>query len=567
VAVTVLAALIRPGSATAQALVDPAAGFLAQNLNQPAPLLGTTETFPPFFGSTLGFAGAPASYVGVGPGGGGPGVGNPPPAAPPTRETGQNPLLPPILPGAVPAQVGNDRAPAYIITPSIQVSTGFDDNARLTSNRIADSVSELSPGIFVSADSPHLQGVLSSSLLYRKYAQTTDQDQFAATGFGYGLATISPGHLYVDGRASLVQVSPTGNGGFANPALGGLMNPETLLTTSVTPVWRESWGDLVETDLRYNHGSVSSVGALSTTSSSALDATETNQGTLTVAIGKGGGTLSSRLVLSGADIASESTAASDQVRGIAEVQYRINPEIALITRGGYENLRFPNAGLTFIGPIATLGTRLDLTPTSAISIQYGREDGAWGFSGAVRQSLTPRTQLLLSFQRSLGSEQGQILNNLNASRMDSYGNIVDAETALPLALANPELSFDQTGVFRMERADAALEHEFETDSLRLFAFYENQVALSAASASSITRGVQLAWFRTMTPSLRGGVSLGYASGAGNQLLSLGLNLTLNLRQNVDAVLSYQFTDSLTGTSAASPAYIRDYLLAGVRASF
>jgi hypothetical protein len=173
----------------------------------------------------------------------------------------------------------------------------------------------------------------------------------------------------------------------------------------------------------------------------------------------------------------------------------------------------------------------------------------------------------VSYERNLGSEQGEILNNLNASRMDSYGNIVDAETALPLALANPELSFDQTGVFRMEKAGAALEHEFETDSLRLYAFYEKQVALAAGTTGSITRGVQLAWFRSMTPSLRGGVSLGYAGGTGNQVLSLALNLTLNLRENVDAVMSYQFTDSLAGTGAAAPAYMRDYLLAGIRASF
>lgn len=575
VAAAALAALIWPGRAAAQLVFNPESGFLPQNLYQPAPVLGTTEAFPPFLGNALGFTGAPASYVGGGIGGAGTIVsGNPPAATAPTRVTNENPLLPPIAPGATPIQAGDDRAPAYIITPSIGVSTGFDDNPRQTSSRFADSVSELSPGLIVSADSPHLQGVLSSSLTYLKYARATDQDSLTATGSGYGLATISPDHLYIDGRASLFQVSPTGNGGFANPQLGGFTNPETLLTTSVTPVWRESWGNLVDTDLRYSHGTVSPLGALSTTSnttapssSTALSAAEANQGSLTVAIGNGGGKLSSRIVLSGADITSDSDAASTQASGVAELQYRINPEVALVTRGGYEDLRFPNAGLAFVGPVATVGTRLDLTPTSAINLRYGREEGSWGFNGAVRQSLTPRTELLLAYQRSLGSQQEQILDNLNVSQMDSYGNIVDTETLLPLALANPELSFDETSVFRTEQASAALEHEFETDSLRFYGFYEKQIALSAGSSSATTRGVQVAWFRTMTPSLRGGASLGYASGTGNQVLSFGVSLSYNLRQNMDAVLSYQFTDSLASTGATAPAFMRDFLLAGIRASF
>lgn len=577
-AVTVLVALNWSNRAAAQLVFDPSTGFVAQSLYQPppapvlgtTPALGTTAAFPPFImGNALGFVGAPASYVGLGGGPGTIGRGNPAAALAPTRLTNENPLLPPIVPGAVPIQAGDNRAPAYIVSPSVEVLTGFDDNPRETHNREADSVSQLSPGLIVSADSPHLQGVLTSSFSYLKYARATDQDMITATGGGYGLATISPGHLYVDGRASIFQVSPTGNIGFANPTLGAAVAPETLLTTSVTPVWRESFGDLVATDLRYNHSTVSPVGALSSTSSGALAAAEQNLGTLTVAFGQGGGTLSSRLVLSAGNIDSQSLASSTQTRGVAEVQYRFSPEIALITRGGYENLRFPDAGLAFVGPIATLGTRLDLTPTSAINVRYGRENGLWGFNGSASQALTPRTVLLLSYQRSLGSEQQQIISNLNASAMDPYGNVVNGETSLPLALVNPELALDQTGVFRIEQATAAVEHEFETDSLRVYGFYLKQAALSAGTFSTVSRGAEISWFRTMTPTLRGAVTVGYASQTGNRVASVGLSLALNLRENVDALLTYQFTNSMSGgaSATAGPSFIRNFLLAGIRASF
>lgn len=597
--VAVLAATTFPNRAMAQLVFDPSNGFVTQTLNEPAaaletpqtapalgisqpapmlgttaPLLGTTAAFPPFMGSTLGFVGAPASYVGLGAGLGGQAIpgGNPAAALPPSRLTVENPLLPPIVPGALPIQTGVDQAPAWLVTPSVQVETGFDDNPRQTANRQADSVSNLGSGLIVSADTPHVQGVLTSTLQYIKYARTTDQDQFTANGAGYGLVTISPDHLYVDGRASLFQVSPTGNVGFANPTLGApAVAPETLLTTSVTPVWRESFGDLIATDLRYNYSSVSPVSSLSNTSSTSLAASQQNQGTLTVALGRGGGTLSSRVVLSAADIDSQSTAASTQTRGVVELQYRFNPEVAIISRAGYENLRFSNADLAFTGPIATLGTRLDLTPTSAINVLYGRQDGFWGLDGSARQALTPRTVLLLSYQHSVGSEQEQIISNLNSSALDPYGNIVDVETSLPLPFVNPELALSQTGVFRIEQATGAVEHEFETDSLRVYGFYLKQSALSAGVSSTISRGAEISWFRTMTPALTGAISAGYASSTGAQTLTTGLSLTLNVRENVNAILSYQFTDSMSsGTNVATvpvPSYTRNILLAGIRASF
>src|SRR5215469_2692294 len=157
--VAMLAATTFPNRAIAQLVFDPSNGFVTQTLNQPAaalettqtapalgtapmlgtpaPLFGTTNAFPPFVGSALGFVGAPASYVGLGAGLGGQAiaVGNPAAALPPSRLTIENPLLPPIVPGALPIQTGVDQAPAWLVTPSVQVQTGFDDNPRQTANR------------------------------------------------------------------------------------------------------------------------------------------------------------------------------------------------------------------------------------------------------------------------------------------------------------------------------------------------------------------------------------------------------------------------------------------------
>jgi len=73
----------------------------------------------------------------------------------------------------------------------------------------------------------------------------------------------------------------------------------------------------------------------------------------------------------------------------------------------------------------------------------------------------------------------------------------------------------------------------------------------------------------MTPTMKGALSLGYATETGNQLLSVGFSLIMNLRSDVDAVLSYQFTDSMSDSARGTtvPSFTRNFLIAGIRASF
>lgn len=612
----------------AQIVYDPNNGFLVSRLSQAAPVIGSTTTLPPFPSTGLGFAGAPSSYTGAGlsnltsllpsglafptglgsvsgiglPTGPGallgaeisPGAG-PVPAAPvapgttvspgpslargggpaagaqpvvPSRLVGGNPLLPSIEPGATPIQTGDDRAPWLIVNPSIRVSQAFDDNPRQSPSRFADSMTELAPGLILSADGPRAKALVSGTFDYTKYARATDQDKMTASGTGYGFLVVSPEHLLLDGRAAILQVSNAGGIGFGNPALVPAGQQSSILTTSVTPILRESFG-LVDADFRYNHSSVAPL-ALSSSSgpgsvASALAATDTNEGTATLALGRGGGALASRIVLDASDTASQSTAASTQVRGYGDVQYRINPEIAVTGRIGYNDIRYSVARLAFVGPIFVAGTRLDLTPGSAVLLRYGRQDGVTGFSGGAIEQLGPRTLLQLSIDTGLSSREEQIAANLNASRLDIYGNVVDVETGLPLALANPEFGYNNTGVFRTQRARFALSHEFETDSLRLFVLYDRMTALAPPAVGDIARGIQISWFRSMTSRLAGAVSLGYATHSGGNTLTSSAVLTYNLREGIDATLTYQFQSQAgTGLNAS---YLRNIVSAGLRAAF
>ncbi len=562
---TLLAISASAGGAFAQIVYDPGLGFLTPTQTLGQPPLATSSTFPLFPSTGLGFVGGPATYTGAAI----PATAAPPPASL-AQVPGPNLLLPPLQVGATPLQAGDDRAPAVLIVPGAGLAQGFDDNPRQTPSRLADTVTNVGATLIGSVDTPNFQGLLSSSAQYLKYARATDQDALNLNGTGYGLATLVPEHLYLDGRVAMFQVSPTGGIGFTNPLLVSPVQQTSLLTTSVSPILRESLSDNVEADLRYNYSTITpgspflqggAVPAATTT----IAAAEQNRGDLTVAFGRGDGVLSSRAELLADDISSQSVAASTRVRGIDDFQYRINSEIALITRLGYENLRYPVAGLAFTGPVAEAGTRLDLTPGSSIIVRYGRDHGSWGPTAAISQTLTPRTVLLASYQHGISSEQEQILGNLNTSRLDPYGTVINADTGLPQALADPELNFDQTGVFRTEHANIGLMHEFETDSLRLFAFYDKETSLMASVASDTARGAAISWFRSMTPRLTGGMTVGYATHTGSKTISTNMSLVYSLKENVNATMTYQFEDELSNSSSAS--FLRNTLFAGIQASF
>ena len=66
------------------------------------------------------------------------------------------------------------------------------------------------------------------------------------------------------------------------------------------------------------------------------------------------------------------------------------------------------------------------------------------------------------------------------------------------------LGIPKTASFETQQARIALQHEFETDSVRLFAFYEKRASLTLGTASDQARGAEIAWFRSMTPALTGG---------------------------------------------------------------
>lgn len=531
-------------------------------------LFGSTATPAPFLNTFFGYAGAPATYNGtvfllperqLSPTSPAPGVPVPvegvfPPTVYPVPS---NVLLPPLVSGATPIQAGDPRAPEIILKPGLSVSQLYTDNPRLTSNTFSDTAGHLSPSLVVSADTPHLQGELIYGLDYYKYARASDQNSLTQNAVAYGLATIVPGSLYLDGRALISQLSTAGGAGFTvAPGTLPAAGQTQVMITSLTPIVRQSFGDLVDTELRYSYGMANfgspSLAGSTPAPSTSLSSVQVNHVGLAVAIGRGYGIAASRLTLDATDVGSNSVAQSDQFRGFDDFEYHLSNRFALLTRLGYEDLQYRVAGLRLSGPIVKFGARVDLAPDSVATLLYGRQDGTWSFEGRFRQQVTASTSILGAYLRSVSSTQQQLLNDLNTSRLDEFGTIVNNDTALP-GLADPEFSIAQTDIYRYQLARIGITSDVGRNSFRVFGVLDHQGSLLNLTSNDTSRGILLEWFRSITPRLTGAASLGYATHVvgDEKTATADLDLTYQINDAITFFTRYEYLNrkgTLTGSN-------------------
>jgi uncharacterized protein (PEP-CTERM system associated) len=508
-----------------------------------------------------------------------------PPQAPPTGVG-----LQPLRPGALPVQAQDLRAPPILITPSVSLFEAYTDNPRTTPNTLSDSITHLNAGTSISVDSVRLQGQLNGSIDYQKYARATDLDSLNANLLGYGLGTIVRDHVYVDGRAAITQLSRTGGVGFANSTVIPPSQQTQTEVISLSPIVRQSIGDVVDGEFRYNLGmnlfqngsllknSTITVPVSTTVPSTSLSNSTTNDATLSIATGRRFTALSSKLTLEATEIASQSAARSTQLRGFDDVQYQINQEFAALGRFGYEDIRYSlQPAASTKGMIWLIGGQWTPSPDSSLIVHYGREAGFNAADGTLRYQVTPRTTMLASLQQSRASSQASILGNLNSSQLASSGSIVNQATGLPSALVNPEFANAVNTIFRLEEARIGMQTTLDRDTYGIFGFHDRRAALgtptgvtgvAATSAGSDTSlGANLNWGRSLTPNLTSSATLGYAmtQAAHSKTLTADLSLNYTMGYNLSALVHYQFINVDSAIVAGS--YRRNLLEIGVTRSF
>jgi hypothetical protein len=476
--------------------------------------------------------------------------------------------LPPPGAGITTLQQYDPNAPAILIQPTASIGETFISNANYTSSdRTAAAETTLSPGISISADTPRLQGVLSAQVTGGVYTPTSNLDQLYANLYASGTGTIIPDRLFVDVKSAISQSSALPGLGFVNPSLLPRNEQTQTYVNEVSPYLRQSFDGMVDTELRYRFGSTNFGNNPSVTSptltpltlsplTSGLANGVLNEGTFTAATGQNFERGLSRLTVDAQNFNSNSTSRNSQFSGYDDLEYRITPDIAALGRVGYQNIQYPFAPLaTFAGPTWLAGGRLALGGDYGyVSLEYGVQQGVYGFTGAALYHVTPTITVTATLVQGIQSPGEYLQTSLENSTLSPNGGIVDQYSGLPTTFYSPGVGLTN-GVYRQHLLNAEISDTIGPNSYSLYGYYSNETPLTPPLTGPIKSiGAYLAWNRDIRPNLNGTASVGYANTA-NAVSVITLTPISSINTLTAYVgVNYLFSRAVTGSVLYSFSY-------------
>jgi hypothetical protein len=422
--------------------------------------------------------------------------------------------------GITPLQAYDPNAPAILIQPTASIAERLTDNVNYTStDRTAAAETRLIPAVSISADTPRLTGVMSAQVEGDLYVPTRNLDQILANLYATGTATVAPDRLFVDLQSIITQASPVPGIGFVNPSLLPSTQQTQIYANTVSPYLRQSFDGLVDTELRYRFGATMFGGnTLSSTSSLTPAASNLangilNEGTFTAATGQNFERGLSKLTVDAQNFNSSSTSRNSQFSGYDDVEYRFTRDIAALGRIGYQNLQYPfSPEATFAGPTWLVGGRLGLAADYGyVSLEYGRQQGVYGFTGSALYQLTSTITVSANLAQGISSPAQYLQTALESSTLSPNGSIVDQFSGLPTAFYNPGLGLTNN-VYREHLFNGQITDTIGRNSYSLYGYYINQASLTPPiTAPTTSLGAIATWNRDIRPDLNGSASLGYAN--------------------------------------------------------
>jgi hypothetical protein len=500
------------------------------------------------------------------------GFGLPSPTAPPYSVNNEIPTLtsPPTLrlapyAGVVPLQAYDPTAPAVLIQPNVYLGETFTDNVNyVPSPRKFAAITQLGAGVSASIDTPRLQAVASGSANGSLYlpGSNSSLNQIFGTLYGNGHGTIYPDLFYVDAQSSISQTSTLPGFGFQN--LSNLpRNQQTQqFYNIVSPYLLHSFGPWADTMLRYtfsswNYGGNTVVTTSPLASGLNLTSTTVNEGTFLAATGENFQNVVARFTADAAELNSASVSQSTQVSAFNDFQYFFTPMIAGLGRAGYQNLRYPGSpAATFSGATWLAGGRLGTVgpdQPAYVALQYGRQQGQYGFTGSSQVNITPSMVFSASLVQGVSS-QGQLFSsNLATSTLSPSGAVVNQATGLPISLNSPGLGISSS-VFRLHVFNAGLTDSLPPNYYSLYSFYTEAQSLSTTvGAPTKSLGVNFLYSRDIRPDVSGYSSVGFVNSVNSPTVVPGTT-TVNFSQTTNfntitatAGLNYVLARALTAS--------------------
>ncbi len=422
----------------------------------------------------------------------------------------------------------------------------------------------LIPGVSISADTPRFKGVLSGQAAGNIYVPTSNLNQITANLYGSGTGTVISDRLFVDLSSYITQASSLPGLGFVSPSLLPNTQQTQVYANTISPYLRQSFGGLVDTELRYRLGSTNFGGNTAITSTTSpvtsnIASGILNEGTFTAASGQDFARGLSP-VLTGhraiPDFNSSSTSRNQQFSAYNDVEYRFLPNISALGRAGYQNLRFPFAPTaTFAGATWLAGGRLgSAADYGFISLEYGRVQGVYGLTGAANYQVTPTITVQANLAQGISTPAQTILASLSSSSLSSNGSIVDQYSGLPTAFYNPGLGLTNS-VYRQHLYNVGANDQIGRNTYSIYAYYINQQTLTPPiTAPTDSAGAVFTWTRDIRPDLNGNAGVGYSRTTNVVTINspTPVNNTSTITANVG--VNYLFARALTGSVVYSFSY-------------
>jgi hypothetical protein len=520
---------------------------------QPAPGGGGPDILPLVPGGGFGFPN-PLNPPGA--------IGNAAPAvaaAAPTSALG----LAPLGFGVVPLQANDPTAPAYLIRPYASVSETFTDNVHAVSSpRDPAAYTNLAPGVSISADTPRLQAVLTGNLNTALYLpSSTGLNQVYGSLYANGFGTIVPDALFVNLNSIVTQSTTLPGFGFQNLSRLPTNQQTQVYSNTVSPFFRHSFDGVVDTQLAYTFSSTNYGGSTTAVTSplgtpTTLASSTFNEGTFIAATGQDFSRTLSRLTLDASNYNTSTTNQNSQYSAFNDLEYRITPQIAALARVGYQSIQYPFApAATFVGPTWLIGGAIGTyalgrygSGPGYFALQYGRQQGVYGFTGSAQYNITPTMLFTANLVQGVSGQSQYLASTIATSTLDPYGSIVDAYTGLPTSFYSPGLGLTNN-VYRQHLLNFGVTETIQRDHYSLYGSYSNYQSLTPGTTSTPTKsvGVNLSWSRDIRPDLSGYASLGYYNSS--NVITTTTGTPIGTQNNITGSLgvNYSFARNLTGS--------------------
>jgi uncharacterized protein (PEP-CTERM system associated) len=448
-------------------------------------------------------------------------------------------------PGQAPAAAG-PAPPAWIIEPRMEVQEEVTDNARQsTTNRTADLVTYISPGIFISGDTPALRTTIDFTPSLQRNVVATDQNGFFVNGLATADATVVPEHLFFDARATAFEASRTGGDAAFNTANLPVADRTQVYAYSASPVLRTRLFDDGTGELRYSIGQTQFTnnagalpGSVSATPVDEISSSTVQELRASVDSNDSFGRVRNHLILDASNSDVTSSNFSSKAASVSdETRYRLTDTFTPIGTVGYQIYDYPDSpAADEKGIIALGGFEYQPRADTYFRLQYGHRDGINSFLGEARYAITPLTTAFAGYVEGISTPQQAILGGLAGAAETSTGTIVNSQTGLPLSLYNAQLAL-QNDILRYTTFTGGLTANLSPNSFTATLVQQTIQSLTGATANDSSIGGTVNWTRAVSPTTNFSATASY------------YRHDLNASSSVDVglLLTHTFTETLFGS--------------------